>query len=101
MRIKLGWTGEFSGQWFKADVEVDEGDLTRLLIEGGVPSEVTDRLSTKIAFRLLKNEAELLLLTKLQEHGYPEDKASARSSQLAGQNEAVLAVLSQKYAAVG
>ena len=97
MRVRMGWTGELDETWQKVDVSLDEVDLVRLLTEAGVGDGVVERLSTKIAFRLLKNEAEFLLLTRLRELGYPEQAATQRQGLLAGQNEAVLAVLTKRY----
>lgn len=94
MRVRLGWSGETeSNTWHKVDIELEEEDLTRLLRENQLPEELSARLPTKVCFQLMQNDAEVLLLAKLRNLGYPHDKANARIATLIdGSNEIIAAV---------
>lgn len=64
MRVRQGWSGEFTpNQWGKLDIDVDEDDLYRMLIENGLPEDVT--LTNSEVFALLNSEARRLLATAL------------------------------------
>lgn len=93
----MGWSGETqTNVWQKVNVELEQEDLLRLLVEYQIPEELVTRLPTKLLFQLLQNEAECLLLNKLRTLGYPLDKANARMAVLLGQtNEIVAAVRDQ------
>lgn len=97
MRVRMGWSGETqTNVWQKVNVELEQEDLLRLLVEYQIPDELVTRLPTKLLFQLLQNEAECLLLNKLRTLGYPPDKANARMAVLLGQtNEIVAAVRDQ------
>lgn len=90
MRVRQGWSGETeSNVWQKSDVELDEVDLQRMLADAEI-SAGPEKLSTSVAFKLLLNEAEFLLLGKLKEQGFPAERASNRQATLSRQNEAIL-----------
>lgn len=69
VRVRQGWSGEVApNTWAKADIELEEDDLRRLLIaEGVLPSQYDLRLILPPidAYRLLEIEAEILLSLKL------------------------------------
>lgn len=89
MRVRLGWSGEIDSKWHKVDVELEEDDLQRMFYAADIGAKAST-VSTKVAFHLLKNEAEVLLLTKLVAQGYPADKASARQKVLEDQIALIL-----------
>lgn len=99
MRVRLGWSGETqTNVWEKADVELDETDLVRVLMSAGLPQDsVMSQMRTQIAYTLLCNEAEFMLLGRLKEVGYPRDKANTRQNLLTGQNTAILGALKKAY----
>lgn len=105
MQVRLGWSGEIeSNLWRKTDVELDETDVYRLLVEAEVfaagsdeSQDIMDKLPTKIAFQLLQAEAEILLMRKLVTLGYPQDKASLTIGRLTAENTHVLNALKNAY----
>lgn len=108
MQVRVGWSGEIGNNvWRKADVELDEIDLYRMLSEAEVVSgdgesdtRVMNQISTKVAFQLLQAEAETVLLSKLVSMGYEVTKANERIAKFQAQNEHVLAALRNKYSEV-
>jgi hypothetical protein len=82
VRVRLGWSGEIDSRWHKVDVELEEEDLQRMFYAADLPVDHHWNMSTKVCFHLLKNEAEVLLLSKLVGQGYPADKAAARQQVL-------------------
>lgn len=98
MQVRLGWSGEIEPNvWRKADVTMDDFDLDRLLTQAGLPSFDTGALSTKVCFQLLQAEAELLLMGKLMNLGYPKAKASAKILQLEAENTHILKAIKAKF----
>lgn len=93
----MGWSGETSNNtWQKVDIELEEEDLYRLMQENGFPADLHRRLPTKLCYQLLQNEAEILLMRKLRDYGYPGDKSNARVAVLLGStNEIVSAIRGQ------
>lgn len=101
VRVHQGWSGEIDGNvWRKVDVELEEPDLIRLLHEHRIPAEVSERLPARVAFDLLHNEAEALLLQKLTQFGYPLDKAAARIAALYEINQHTYNAIREQLAAV-
>ena len=99
MRVRMGWSGETeSGQWQKADVELDEDDVTRLLLEHELPADIRTRLPAKLVFQLLQNAAEALLLTRLVAVGYPTGKAAARIAVVNQESVNIADAVRQKLA---
>ncbi len=86
MRVKQGWSGEVeSNTWAKVTIELDEGDLGRLLREAGVNIN-PEQIPIITAYSLLEAEAERLVLLKLMvRHGYPHEQGS---KELAGFEQA-------------
>lgn len=75
MLVKQGWSGEVKPNvWAKVTVELDEGDLGRLLREHNVKVDPAT-IPVVAAYSLLEVEAELLILLKLMaRHGYSKDE---------------------------
>lgn len=98
MKVKQGWSGEVeSNRWAKITVELDEGDLGRILREAGI-SAPADQLPVMPAYSLLEVEAERLILMKLVvRHGYPKEQGG---KELAEFEQAKLALLGQIKALV-
>lgn len=98
MQVRVGWSGETQHNvWEKADISLDEGDLLRLLADADVPPDRP--LPTSVVHKLLQNEAEILLLSKLKDAvGFPAEKASDRQNVLSRQNEAILGALKKASA---
>lgn len=63
-----------------------------MLSDGEVTAE-SSGLSTAVVYKLLTNEAEFLLLGRLKELGYPEQKAVMRQNMLNQQTVAILDAL--------
>lgn len=98
MRVRVGWSGETDGNvWRKADVELEEQDLHRIMIDNDLPDELHERLPVKFAYQLLALEAEALLLGKLVALGYPSGTAMERVKSIENNQAAMLAALKQKY----
>lgn len=96
----MGWSGETEpNQWNKADVTVDEGDLDRLLNEAGLPGGLGGKLPTKLVFQLLQNEAEMLLMTRLIGHGYPQEQGNGRIEAANNVNNIIIAQIKKQLAA--
>lgn len=98
MKVRSGWSGEVGpNQWSKFDVELDEVDLRRLLLENDVDPDQT--LSVTQVFQLLEAQAEYLILAKLVTR-YPrsQDKAEAveQMSALSASKRNVMAHLRGK-----
>lgn len=95
MRIKLGWSGETSPNvWVKTAVEVDEGDLLRVLRAVGLGNLDPIRLSTVEVYQLLDNEAERLLLAKLiSRYGHDPVHGRAKLDELNAARAALTARL--------
>jgi hypothetical protein len=90
VRVRVGWSGEIDGKWQKADVELEEDDVTRLLADNELPEQLRTRLPVTVAYQLLANQAEMLLLNKLDGLGYPRDKGERRIDALTNRNTAIL-----------
>lgn len=84
MRVRLGWSGETeANKWAKADVELEEEDLRRLLTSNGIDAALLDRLPVRLCYALMEAEAESHLLLRLtRQHGYPKDAARVRLAEL-------------------
>jgi hypothetical protein len=64
MKVTLGASIEqANGQWWKCDVELDETDLVRILVQMDGPDPA--RLNTGDVFKILEPEAQRLLLADL------------------------------------
>jgi hypothetical protein len=62
MNVRQGWSGEQpGGAWRKIDVELDEADLARLIVDLGIPPEMT---SVQV-FALMSSVAEVYLLSSI------------------------------------
>jgi hypothetical protein len=90
VRVRVGWSGEIDSRWQKADIELEEDDLQRMFYAADLPVDHHWNMSTRCASTWLKNEAEVLLLSKLVGQGYPADKAAARQQVLEEQTAALL-----------
>ncbi len=93
MQVKQGWSGEVDpNKWAKITVELDEGDLGRILRQAGLNVQA-ERLPVITAYSLLEVEAEKLILMKLIiRHGYPQDQGGR---ELAEFEQARIALLDQ------
>lgn len=91
MHVRMGWSGETEPNiWQKVDIELEEEDLYRLMRQSDLPAGIHERLPTKICYQLLQNEAEMMLLSKLQTVGYPPDKAAHRLADLIAMNNQII-----------
>lgn len=64
MKVRHGWSGEIKPNvWGKAQIELEEEDLRRLLLQNGLPADFP--ISVAHAYQLLEVEAERLLTAKL------------------------------------
>lgn len=74
MQIKSGWSGELSsGRWAKVDIDLDETDVRRLLVEHDIDIE-PDRIPSRYIYTLLTCEAEFLMQVTLStRHGQASD----------------------------
>lgn len=66
MKVRSGWNSEYARK--KYDVELEEADLARILMQNGLDPAFTTRLSTGVAHCLLHWEAEILSRQTLVEH---------------------------------
>jgi hypothetical protein len=83
MKVRKGFSTKYAE--LKFDVEVDEDDLTRLLMEHQIPQELASRITTTMAFRLQVTLAEWLMLVeaaKLPDQ-LPGKAATARAAYYA------------------
>lgn len=82
MKVRQGWSGEIEpNRWGKFDLELEEEDLRRLLADAHLPADTPVPLA--LAFQLLENEAEFLVLAKLvTRYGYPNETGRERMAQL-------------------
>lgn len=66
MRVRQGWSGEIApNRWAKIDVELDEGDLLRILTGMGIDPNAANQLDARLVFTLLDNAAETLVTARL------------------------------------
>lgn len=101
MRVRMGWSGETeSNKWQKIDVELEQEDLVRIFRENDLPEGLHGRIPTKVCFALLQNEAEVLLLNKLTNMGFPVAKANARIAMLLGASDQIVSTIKEKLAPV-
>lgn len=94
MRVKQGWSGEVEpNKWSKVTVELDEGDLGRLLREAEIAADMA-HLPTAMVYTLLEVEAERLVLMKLMvRHGYPQQEGVRELAGLQqGKNDCLEAI---------
>jgi hypothetical protein len=74
LRIVRGGSAETaSGRWVKFDVELDESDLQRILVENDMSGA---RLSVREVFSILEAEAETLILLKMEQLGARGDRSA-------------------------
>lgn len=92
MHVRQGWSGEVKpNQWAKFDVELDEGDLQRLLLMAGIDTLSPAALPVSLAFQLLEVEAEFLVIAKLvARYEYPAEQAGPQFKALDKQKGALL-----------
>lgn len=96
VRVRAGWSGQTGTNpdtWGKADVELEEDDLRRLVSGICGPRDVDivcKIIPTALAYQLLEVEAEILIYTKLMiRHGYPADQGRAKLDELRQQKAAL------------
>lgn len=79
MRVLRGGSAEnSSGRWVKFDVELDESDYQKLLIENGLDDSI---VSTIQKFKLLVKYAELLVTDRMESLGAKGDLTSTELRQ--------------------
>lgn len=100
MRVKVGWSGETSSNiWQKADVELGEDDLVRMLAEHDLSTgTLALKLPVPVVYELLASEAEQLLLKKLTTLGYPGSQAAERIDALRVSQDALMQAIVKKFA---
>ena len=97
MRVRMGWSGETeSNVWQKISVELEEQDLDRIVMENELPGGIQANLPAIVCFKLLQNNAEILLLNKLVGLGYPTGKAAARIAVLTNENNEIANAVKKK-----
>jgi hypothetical protein len=97
----MGWSGETSNNiWQKVDIELEQEDLIRVFREKDLPPDLVDRLPTRVCFQLLQNEAESLLLRKLEGLGYDRAASGARIATMTAQNNEIVGAIKQQLATV-
>ena len=92
MKVSQGWSGETAhNRWAKINVELDEGDLTRLLLSVHLTDVDPARIPVDVAFHLLEVEAEYLITSKLiNQYGYPADAGEQRLAVLRQSKDDIL-----------
>lgn len=97
MKLLLGWSQEVEpGHWERADVEMDENDLTQLLLDLKLPTNLS--LSADIKFRLLKNEIERLVMDHRYTRGVvPREDALAALHTLAESRKELVIRIREAY----
>jgi len=97
VKVRQGWSGEIRPNiWAKVSVEVDDGDLHRMLAVAGLLERV-EALSVAEAFQLLDAESELLLLAKLMtRYGQNDQAAKDRIVELSQVKSRLLARLREQ-----
>lgn len=94
MKARAGYNSQFARR--KYDIEVDEGDLDRIILESGLdPKLVRPSLTTVQAHALLRSEAEFLALNGalnigVFDQGNELDGAKARYADLQRSRGALL-----------
>lgn len=83
MHVKQGWSGEVeTNKWAKISVDLDDGDLARLLREAQLDVDPA-MLPVVTAYGLLEAEAERLVLMKLMvRHNYPREQGLPELAEL-------------------
>lgn len=66
MKVRSGWNSEYARK--KYDVELDEADIIRILIQHGLDPALSPRLPVAAAHSLLRWEAEIFSRQTLLEH---------------------------------
>ncbi len=99
MHIRMGWSGETSANiWQRVDVQLDQEDLIRILRENDLPTELAERLPTRVLFQLVQNEAEFLLLSKLKTLGFPAEQFMDRQGELVGSTGEIIDAIKNQLA---
>jgi hypothetical protein len=75
--VRGGSAQTASGAWVKFDVELDESDLQRILIEHDMNGA---QLSVREVFAILEAEAETLLILKMEQLGARSDKTAQQAA---------------------
>ena len=65
MKVRVGWSGESDGQWFKNDVELEEDDFVYYAQEHGF---VPESVSMGFKFSYMENEATMLMSAWIGRH---------------------------------
>lgn len=76
MKVRVGWSGEHEGEWFRHDVELEENDFFAYAAEYGFDPE---KISPRMKFAFLENEAMLLSVAWVIRH-MPIYKDSAQGT---------------------
>lgn len=85
MRIVRGGSAQtHSGNWVKFDIELDEHDLQRILVENDM---LDVQLTVRQVFSILVGEAELLVTVKLEQLGA---KGEVAAKELSARQAALL-----------
>lgn len=95
----MGWSGETSSNtWQKVDVELENEDLVRVFREKEIPEDLIGQLPTLVCFTLLQNEAETLLLRKLETIGYDRSRSGERIAVMTAQNKEIVGAIRKQLA---
>ena len=88
MKILRGGSAETAnGKWVKFDVELDESDLQRILIEHELVhsgNRLAEKLNLTVGqvFQILEAEAEMLVTLKMQMLGIPGASVAEHKARL-------------------
>ena len=100
MQVRQGWSGEVAANvWAKISIELDEGDLRRLLVEeGGFAPDVVEQVPVATAYLLLDAEAERLVVAKLvATYGFPVEEGRVKMVELNRRKVAALEGLRTRF----
>lgn len=80
--MKVGWSAEVKrNEWIRLDL--DESDLTSLLYEAGFPIEKRHLVPSRLAYQILDNETQRLIVAKLAtQYGLDSTEATEQINTL-------------------
>lgn len=93
MRVVLGFSGEMTpNQWRKGDVEIDEVDLSRILIANDI-NMVGDDVPHKLAFIIMEAEAAQLMYAEMMSYGGNQMECKTKMEEASKRQQQALDML--------